>query len=285
MHEALHYETKGEHIVCLLCPHGCRLKESQLGRCQVRQNVEGKLYSLNYALCSSIAMDPIEKKPLNRFFPGSYVLSVGSYGCNFTCSYCQNWSISQEIPPTREISAQQLADLAQKYHREYPKCIGVAYTYSEPLIWYEFVLDSAQRVKRYGLNNVLVTNGYIRPEPLSRLLEYIDAVNLDIKGFSQAYYAKFCGGRLENVLDNVTLIADRCHLEVTTLLVPGENDSEQEIEALAQFLAGINPQIPLHLTRYFPNYHLDLPPTPRTTMEQAYKIAKRHLQYVYLGNL
>jgi pyruvate formate lyase activating enzyme len=285
MYEALHYENKGDRVVCQLCPHNCRLTESQVGICQVRKNIEGKLYALNYGMCSSIALDPIEKKPLKRFFPGSYVLSLGAFGCNFRCSYCQNWNISQEVPQTRQLSPQQLGDLAQNYHKEDPKCIGVAYTYSEPLVWYEFVLDSAKQVRKQGLKNILVTNGYIKPDPLSELLKYIDAVNLDIKGFTEAYYAKFCGGKLENVLDNVKLIDSMCHLEVTTLLVPGENDSEQEVEALAKFLSGVNPEIPLHLTRYFPNYKLDLHPTPLETMEEAYQVAKKYLHYVYLGNV
>ena len=286
MHEAMYYEKKGEgRVVCHLCPHHCHLAEGKLGICQARQNLEGKLYSLNYGQVSSLALDPIEKKPLRRFKPGSSILSVGSFGCNFRCSYCQNWSISQERPDTREIGPEELAGLALGYSSSHPDCIGVAYTYSEPVIWYEYVLDSARAVKQRGLSNVLVTNGYLEQEPLQELLPYIDAVNLDIKSYSNDFYLQLCGGSLTEILDNVRLISQFCHLEVTTLLIPGRNDAAEEIGALAKFLAEIKPDIPLHLTRYFPNYKMDLPPTPLHSMNQALDRARQYLSHVYLGNV
>ncbi|HEX3015521.1 MAG TPA: AmmeMemoRadiSam system radical SAM enzyme [Desulfobacteria bacterium] len=286
MHEALYYDKKEDgRVVCLLCPHHCHLADGQLGTCQARQNVRGGLMSLNYGECSGIALDPIEKKPLHRFHPGSTVLSVGSFGCNFRCSYCQNWSISQEKPETRTISPDELAELAIAYHKRYPACIGVAYTYSEPMIWYEFVLDCAKEVKRRGLANILVTNGYIETAPLRELLKYIDAINLDIKSYQDDFYHQVCGGALNTVLVNAELMAAACHLEVTTLLIPGHNDGAEEIKQLSQFLAQINRDIPLHLTRYFPNYQLNLPPTPRETMQQAARTARQYLNDVSLGNI
>ncbi len=286
VHEAMYFEQKGEgRVVCCLCPHRCRLGEGQLGICQARQNLQGKLYSLNYGQVSSIALDPIEKKSLRHFQPGSSVLSVGSFGCNFRCSYCQNWSISQQKPDTREVSPEELAELALRYASSHPDCIGVAYTYSEPVIWYEYVLDSARRVKQNGLSNVLVTNGYLEKEPLQELLPYIDAINLDIKSYTDDFYRQMCGGFLSHVLDNARLMAGYCHLEVTTLLIPGKNDTAKEIGALAKFLAEIKPDIPLHLTRYFPNYKMDLPPTPRQSMNRALREARQYLKYVHPGNV
>ncbi len=286
MHEAMYYETKSEgRVVCYLCPHHCRLGEGQLGICQARQNLQGKLYSLNYGQVSSISLDPIEKKPLRRFQPGSSILSVGSFGCNFRCSYCQNWSISQQKPDTRKISPEELVDLAQQYKNSHPDCIGIAYTYSEPVIWYEYVLDSSRAVKQYGLSNVLVTNGYLEKEPLQELLPYIDAINLDIKSYADDFYRQLCGASLSPVLENARLMAEYCHLEVTTLLIPGKNDTAEEIGALAKFLAEIRPDIPLHLTRYFPNYKMDLPPTPRHSMNQALHEARQYLTHIYLGNV
>lgn len=286
MREAMYYVKKEQgRVVCLLCFHHCHLDQGQLGICQARRNIVGTLYSLNFGEVSGIALDPIEKKPLKRFRPGTSILSVGSFGCNFRCSYCQNWSISQQRPGTRTISPAELADLAQEYSQSHPDCIGVAYTYSEPMMWYEYVRETARRVKEKGLSNVLVTNGYIEMDPLQELLPYIDAINLDIKAYTEDFYRTLCCGSLPQVLANAKLMAEKCHLEVTTLLIPGQNDGKQEIESLAKFLAEINPDIPLHLTRYFPNYKMDLPPTSRETMESAFGLAKRHLNFVYLGNI
>lgn len=286
MHEAMYYEKQeGRRVICHLCPHHCHLGDGQLGICQVRENHNGTLYSLNYGQCSGFALDPIEKKPLKQFHPGSSILSVGSFGCNFRCSYCQNWSISQERPRTKEITPGELADLAVKYRNREPDCIGVAYTYSEPMMWYEYVLNSAKEVKQRGLVNVLVTNGYIETEPLRQLVPYIDAVNLDIKAYTEDFYRKICRGSLGHVLHNAKIMAEHCHLEVTTLLIPGHNDDVGEIGKLAKFLADIDDNIILHLTRYFPNYKMDLPPTSLDVMEDAYQAAKQYLQFVYLGNV
>ncbi len=286
MHEAKYY-TKGQNNIleCLLCPHHCHMADGQVGICRVRQNNGGNLFSLNYGLCSGLALDPIEKKPLQHFHPGSSVLSVGSFGCNFRCAYCQNWSISQAEPVTRPIEPGQLADMAVDYHTKHAECIGVAYTYSEPLVWYEYVLDSAREVRRRGLVNVLVTNGYIETEPLQALLPYIDAINLDVKAYREDFYRNICHGSLQHVLRNAELMARQCHLEVTTLVITGQNDSPGEIAKLAEFLAKIDDGIILHLTRYFPNYKMELPPTSLASMDAAYRAAKEYLKFVYLGNV
>lgn len=286
MKEAGYYEKRdGGRVVCVLCPHNCHLADGGVGVCQARKNHGGTLYSLNYGQISSLALDPIEKKPIKMFKAGSSVLSAGSFGCNFRCGYCQNWSISQEHPGTRKVLPEELVDLARKYAHSNPHCIGLAYTYSEPAIWYEYVLDCARLAKKAGMDNILVTNGYIEPEPLRELLPHIDAINLDIKSYTEDFYRQLCGGSLHRVLANAKVMAESCHLEVTTLLVPGYNDDPKEIAQLAKFIAGIDSGIPLHLTRYFPNYKMELPPTARETMQTAYDAASKFLRHVFLGNI
>ena len=288
MKSALYWAKKGNdaEVQCLLCPHGCVIAKGQVGRCQVRKNIDGELYSLNYGLVTAEALDPIEKKPLHRFFPGKRVLSLGTFGCNLACSYCQNWQIvhrEQEMlaatylaPEDAVAKAKELMPLGN---------IGIAYTYSEPLMWFEYILDTAKLAQEAGLKNILVTNGYINLKPLKELLPYIDAVNLDIKAFTQDFYNELCEGSLEPVLRSAELFASSCHLEITTLLIPGKNDNLEEIAALAQWIAKIDRQIPLHLTRYFPNYKLQLPPTPYDSMLKAKKVAEVRLVDVLLGNI
>ncbi len=285
--EASYYEKAGGNVRCRLCPQDCSIKPGAAGVCKARGNIGGRLYSLNYGRITSIALDPIEKKPLNRFFPGSYILSAGSFGCNLKCSFCQNWSISQvsESNPdamgiTSEILVQKADELKGKGN------IGIAYTYNEPFIWFEFVLDTAILAKKEGLCNVLVTNGFVNPEPLAEIMPFIDAMNIDVKSFSDDFYRKICGGRLEHVMKTVGEAASRCHVEVTTLIIPDLNDSIDEIDRLAKWLSSVSPDIPLHLSRYFPNYKLmDKPPTSLITLEKAYAKARKHLKYVYLGNI
>ena len=240
---------------------------------------------LNYGKLTSLALDPIEKKPLRRFHPGSLILSVGSFGCNLRCPFCQNHEISMageaEIQ-TVEVSPAQLAGQAAELRAQ--GNIGAAYTYNEPLVSYEYVRDCAELVREQGMVNVLVTNGTIEEGPWRTLLPLIDAVNIDLKGFTPAWYRRL-GGDLETVKRSIALAAEQCHVEVTTLLVPGENDSAEEIRELAQWLASISPEIPLHLSRFFPRYRMiDHPPTP---VEQVYGLAETaqgYLPYVYTGN-
>jgi pyruvate formate lyase activating enzyme len=254
------------------------------GFCKVRRHQDGKLVAGNYGLVSSLSVDPIEKKPLYHFYPGKQILSVGTTGCNLACEFCQNWQISRGAAPTRSMAAGELVGLAKEAQAEYDN-IGLAYTYSEPTVWYEFLLDIMPQIREAGLKNVLVTNAFLNPEPWANLLQWTDAANIDLKGFEESYYRKLCHGRLQPILENIQKAAGKIHLELTTLLIPGENDSPAQIEKMTHWIAGLDPEIPLHLSRYFPNYHLNYPPTPPETMDQAAQIARRHLKYVYLGNL
>ncbi|CUH95190.1 hypothetical protein P22_1260 [Propionispora sp. 2/2-37] len=283
MQRALYYRKGTNSVQCLLCPKECKISEGQSGFCRVRQNRQQTLYAQNYGVCSAYALDPVEKKPLFHFFPGRQILSIGTWGCNFTCHFCQNWRIAQEMPELVSLSPYQVAELA--FEQTQLGNIGVAYTYSEPVVWYEYVLNTARQVKEHGLKNVMVTNGFINHEPLSQLLPYLDALNIDVKAFTGEFYQTVCGGQLEQVKRTVELAAASCHVEITTLLVPGLNDDESEIEALARWLSDVNPDIPLHISRYFPNYRLHKPPTSAATLEKARQTAGKYLHYVYLGNM
>ena len=271
--------------LCELCFHHCALDEGQTGLCRARACQDGKIVSLNYGKLTSLALDPIEKKPLRRFHPGSLILSVGSFGCNMRCPFCQNHEISMAGDsgiPTVEVSPEQLA--AQAAELVPHGSIGVAYTYNEPLTGYEYVRDCAALVHEQGMVNVLVTNGTVEEEPWRALLPLVDAANIDLKGFTPSWYRRL-GGDLETVKRSIVLAAERCHVEVTTLLIPGENDSEEEIRELARWLASISSEIPLHLSRFFPRYRmLDRPPTPVEQVSCLAETARRYLSYVYTGN-
>ena len=272
-------------VTCELCFHHCHLEEGQTGFCRARICRNGAVVLLNYGKLTILALDPIEKKPLRRFHPGSLILSVGSFGCNLRCPFCQNHEISMageaEIQ-TVKVSPAQLAAKASELRAH--GNIGVAYTYNEPLVSYEYVRDCAELVHEQGMVNVLVTNGTIEEGPWRALLPLIDAANIDLKGFTPAWYRRL-GGDSETVKRSIALAAERCHVEVTTLLIPGENDSAEEIRALAQWLASVSQSIPLHLSRFFPQYKMtDRPPTP---VEQVYRLAeaaREYLSYVYTGN-
>ncbi|ATW28833.1 AmmeMemoRadiSam system radical SAM enzyme [Candidatus Formimonas warabiya] len=286
MREGMYYQTREDgYTACALCPRGCVIKPGGTGFCRVRQNRQGILYALNYGKYTALALDPIEKKPLYHFFPGSLILSIGTFGCSFHCSFCQNWQIAHAATDGEEVSPQRLAAWAAEAAKQ--GSIGVAYTYSEPLMWYEFVLEAAQEVKKAGLKNVLVTNGFIRPEPFSRLLPFIDALNIDVKGFTGEFYQKIIKGEFEPVLAAAEMASQAGkHVEITTLLIPGLNDSGEELTQLVDWIAGsLGPEVPLHFSRYFPNYRLDLAPTPIKTLEAAQALARQKLQYVHLGNV
>ncbi|HHZ20786.1 MAG TPA: AmmeMemoRadiSam system radical SAM enzyme [Firmicutes bacterium] len=284
MYTAAYGRTRPDgRVACLLCPQGCVLGDGETGLCRVRVNKDGQLFTANYGQVTALALDPIEKKPLYHFHPGAAILSVGSFGCNLGCSFCQNWEISQQRRAGQLVAPEDLVELARKTQAE--GNIGLAYTYAEPAVWWEFMLETAGRIRAAGLKNVMVTNGYLNPEPWEELLPYLDAVNLDVKAFTGDFYKRHCRGRLEPVLASVERLAGRVHLELTTLLIPGWNDGDDEIRTLAQWLAAIDPKIPLHLTRYYPQYQMDLPPTPPETLERAYRIAREKLDFVYIGNL
>lgn len=287
MKEAYFWEkAEGRRVRCFLCPHHCYLRPGQRGICRVRQNVDGTLYTLNYGQVSSYAVDPTEKKPLYHFFPGSYLFSLGTFGCNLSCGFCQNWSISREEPPTVAIPPRRAVELTLSARAREPRVVGLAYTYNEPAIWFEYVLETARLAKEEGLVNCLVTNGFLEEAPLRDLLPLVDAMNVDVKAFRPQFYRKVCKGDRDPVLRTVE-ISHRagCHVEVTNLLIPGYNDSDEEIGQLVDWLAGISPDIPLHFSRYFPNYLFTEPPTPLATLEKAAEIARGKLHYVYVGNV
>ncbi|MGB9904639.1 MAG: AmmeMemoRadiSam system radical SAM enzyme [Desulfotomaculales bacterium] len=285
MKEALFYEKKGGGLVfCRLCPKQCTIRPGHRGFCRVRENREGVLYALNYGKYTAAALDPVEKKPLYHFYPGAAIYSLGTFGCNLHCGFCQNWEIAHGEPSPQEITPEKAVAEAVRYRERGSRNIGIAFTYSEPLMWYEFVYDTARLAKEKGLQNVLVTNGYVGEEPLRALLPFIDAMNIDVKGFTGEYYRRTCAGKLEPVLRTVEISSGRCHVELTTLLVTGLNDSEEEISKLAEWVAGVDRNIPLHFSRYFPNYKMDLPPTPLPVLRRAAETAGRKLNYVYVGN-
>lgn len=270
---------------CEICPHHCRMEEGHLGLCRGRRNRKGQIGSDNYGKITALALDPIEKKPLYHFYPGSRVLSVGSYGCNLNCPFCQNCDISMadgNKVETADISCEELVKKALFYRDR--GNIGLAYTYNEPLIGYEFVRDCAALAKEKGLKNVVVTNGYICEKPLLELLPVIDAMNIDLKGFTQDYYHKLRGD-LATVKRSIELAINHCHVEVTTLIVPGENDTREEMEQLSGWLASLNPEIPLHISRFFPRWQMqDREATPVNQVYYLAEIARENLKYVYEGN-
>lgn len=283
MQEVKLYEKVGDKLKCRLCPHGCLLKPQQTGICLARKNSGEKIVSLNYGKITSLALDPIEKKPFKRFMPGSVILSAGSFGCNFKCEFCQNYEISQQEADFRILSPQQLADIALSMVKD--GNIGIAFTYNEPLIWYEFVYDCSKINKEQGLKNVLVTNGYINKEPMEALLPFIDAMNIDLKSFEPKFYRDICKGSLAPVMSTIEMCAKSCHVEVTTLIIPGYNDSDEQIASLSEWLAALSPELPLHLTAYHPDYRMEIP--PQTSRERLYEladVAKTSLHYVYCGN-
>ena len=271
---------------CDLCFHNCSLEEGQTGFCRARKNVQGVITSVNAHWITSLALDPIEKKPLYHFYPGSKILSIGSFGCNLACPFCQNHSIatmSFQNKHAKCMSSVEIVNLAVDFIPQ--GNIGIAFTYNEPLIGIEFVLETSKCAKQFKLKTVLVTNGTISEKYLMEILPYIDAMNIDLKGFTQEFYAKL-NGNLEQVKHTIELSHSRTHVELTTLIIPGENDSEEDMEKEAQWIASVNPEIPLHLSRFFPNHlWMDKEITPLDTLIKLERIAKQYLKHVHLGNV
>ncbi len=282
-HKAMYWEVEGNKIRCQLCPQFCLIKVGHLGLCQTRKNVNQQLMAINYGEITSIALDPIEKKPLYHYKPGSNILSVGTYGCNMKCGFCQNHSISQNKAESRYIPINELLKILDSVENN----IGIAFTYNEPFMWYEYIYDICSKIKEKNKEQsiVMVTNGYINPEPLKKIISYIDGFNIDLKAFNPSFYHKICKADLKPVLKTIEIAQKECHVEVTTLMITDENDSIDEIESIAQFLSNLNRDIPLHLTRYYPNYKMKNPPTDIQKMILAKEKAKQHLNYVYLGNI
>lgn len=271
---------------CSICPRKCQLKEGQVGFCRARACVNGNVVPINYGKVTSLALDPIEKKPLFHFYAGSKILSVGSFGCNLRCPFCQNYEISMagiDDIAHQAVTPWELTDLAIKLAHEPAGNLGVAFTYNEPFISYEFVRDCCVLLHQAGLKTVLVSNGHINREPLVELLPLIDAMNIDLKGFSQAYY-DYVGGNFECAKQTIATAFNKCHVEVTTLIVPTKNDSTEEMEAEAKWLASVSSEIPLHISRYFPRYKSDIPATPVETVYRLRDTAQKYLKFVHTGN-
>src|SRR4030042_483611 len=286
MKEAQFYKKlKNKLVQCRLCPHFCVIKEGMTGKCKVRKNINGVLYSLSYGKPVSINLDPITKKPLYHFLPQTLTFSIGMAGCNLSCQWCQNWEISQKAAEEfkiEKISPEKLIEEALK-----SGCPSISYTYTEPFVSYEYIFDLAKLAKKRGLKNISVTNGYVNEEPFEKIALYIDAMNIDLKSFNEKTYEKFCGGKLKPVLDTIKRAHKAgIHIEITTLLIPDLNDNEKELEKIAKFIASIDKKIPWHISRFFPMYKiLDKHTTPISSLEKAYKIGKKHLKYVYVGNI
>lgn len=288
MLEALFYtKIENQTLRCDLCPWNCVLKSGQTGVCKVRTNQNGLLYTQVYNKIAAFGIDPIEKKPLYHFHPGKNILSIGEVGCNLQCTFCQNHRISQcyaeNFKGFKKISSKEIIAEAQKtYHN-----IGIAYTYNEPFTFYEFMLDTARLARQKELKNVVVSNGYINPEPLKVLLPFIDAFNIDLKAFTPDFYQKQTKGKLQPVLETLKIIAkSNAHLEITNLVIPELNDDESLFAEMVMWIADeLGNEVPLHLSRYFPQYKMDFPATPVSKLERLYDLAKQCLQHVYLGNV
>ena len=275
------------HAICETCPRRCRLADGAVGFCRARRAEGGRVISANYGRITSIALDPVEKKPLAFFHPGANILSVGSYGCNLRCPFCQNDAISQnggDGVSWQVATPEKLADLAESL-RDGKGNIGLAYTYNEPLVGWEFVRDCAHEVKARGMCNVLVSNGCASERTVAELAPLLDAANIDIKGPSQEYY-DWLGGNFESVCRTTRMLHESgCHVEATTLVVPGRNDTDADMDAVAGFIASVSPDIPLHVTRFFPRWRMsDVEPTPVSTVRRLADVAKRRLHRVLVGN-
>jgi pyruvate formate lyase activating enzyme len=282
MKEASYYSKLDDNRVeCGLCPHHCKIPSGRRGLCLTRENIDGVLIAANYCKPVSTAIDPIEKKPLYHYYPGSSIFSTGPAGCTFKCDFCQNFGISQVALNVQEIGVKRLLAMVLESNT-----IGIAYTYSEPTIWFETIMELGTLVHAHGLKNVMVTNGYIEPGPLKELLTVVDAMNIDIKSMNESFYRRLCKGSLPEVLRTCETAKNAgCHVEITNLLIPGENDSPEETIRLADFIAThLGKETPLHLSRYFPRYRLNQPPTPSSLLERAWEIARQRLDYVYIGN-
>lgn len=279
MREALYYQVEGSLVKCELCPNYCTLSDGDVGRCRGKKAIDGKLFAINYGLYASLAVDPIEKKPLHRYKPRTNVLSIGPNSCNMNCNFCQNWVISQQACPTKNITTNQLAELVRQYSPW-----QVAFTYTEPLMWYEFILDFVKDFPE--INIILVTNGYLCTKPFLDILPHVSAMNIDLKGINKSFYETLCAASIDPVLENIQLAYEAgIHLEITNLLIPGFNDSDDDVNRLCSFIRSISPEIPLHISAYHPSYKLRVQATDIERIKHACKIASTYLKYVYAGNV
>ena len=294
MKESYLYQKSGDYVVCQTCNHRCRIAPYKRGLCGVRENQRGKLYSLIYGRIIAENIDPIEKKPLYHFMPGSFSLSIASVGCNFRCRWCQNWDIAQctkenvDRAEFTNIMGIEMEPGQIIEHAKRASCPSISYTYTEPTIFLEFAFDTMKLAKKAGLKNIWVSNGYMTKETLDLISPYLDAINVDLKGFSEENYLKYSGAKLQPVLDNIKEIYKRkIHIEVTTLIIPGVNDDKKQLNDIAHFLFHISNELPWHISRFFPAYKMiDTPVTPIETLKLAESLGKKAgLKWVHLGNI
>ncbi len=289
MKEAYLYEkSDNKSVHCFLCGHHCRIQDNNFGNCRARQNISGTLYTLVYAKASAIGIDPIEKKPLYHFFPGTMSFSLATKGCNFHCAFCQNWGISQGSIADNGFSGEDFLPEEVVQASLKHKCKSISYTYTEPTIFFEYAFDTAKLAKEKGLSNIFVTNGYMTKDCLQMILPYLDAANVDLKFFRDESYQKICSARLKPVLDSIKEMHNLgIWIEITTLVIPKENDSEEELSDIAEFIANIDKNIPWHVSGFHPDYKfIDHPATSETTLRKAQEIGyKAGLKFVYAGNV
>jgi pyruvate formate lyase activating enzyme len=278
-------QRSGERLECLLCPHSCLIAAGKTGICGIRKNTGKKIELTTYGVISGLALDPVEKKPLYHYFPGTSILSIGSYGCNMKCDFCQNYHISQDVSGISAWRAtpDEIADKVKNASRN----IGIAFTYNEPVIWFEYVIDVSRRVKEIGFHTVMVSNGFVAEDPLKEYMGLIDAFNIDLKAFNDEFYRKITGATIAPVKRALRRIASGGnHLEITTLLIPGLNDSESEMKELVKWISGeLGRDVPFHISRYYPMHKRNDNATPYSTVLKFYEIASEYLSYVYMGNI
>jgi pyruvate formate lyase activating enzyme len=287
MQEAMFWsEVADLKVKCTLCPHECLIPEGKTGICRVRMNRDGKLFSMVFGEPVALHSDPVEKKPLYHFCPGKQILSTGTYGCNLRCSFCQNYHLSQSGPREGSFSHVTPEELV-RHAAGIAGNIGMAYTYNEPTVFYEYMLETAQKVKEAGMKNVMVSNGFILPDPLLKLIPHIDAFNIDLKSFRDDFYRQWTGGSLAPVLETLKIITQSGkHLEITHLVIPDLNDSAGDFTDMIGWISeNLGKNVPLHLSRYFPAYKMEQPPTPAGTLSQFARLASSTLRYVYTGNM
>lgn len=289
MQEAILYSRlDGATVQCALCAHRCVIHDGKTGICGVRRNTKGVLYSLVYGQVAAAHIDPIEKKPLFHFLPGTSSFSISTVGCNFRCDFCQNWEISQAAEALTTVKAETISPETIVKQAQAHQAPSISYTYTEPTIYFEYALDTMKLARKAGIKNVFVTNGFMTPECLAEAQPYLDAANVDLKSFSDDFYAKVCGGRLAPVLDSIRLMHQyKIWVEVTTLVIPGMNDSRKELQGIAHFLAGVDASIPWHISKFFPGYKMaSAQATPLAKLQEAHAIGKETgLRYVYMGNI
>ncbi|MFH2020787.1 MAG: AmmeMemoRadiSam system radical SAM enzyme [archaeon] len=289
MHEAMFYTKEEELVKCTLCPHNCRIPDGKSGICAVRKNCGGKLYSEVYGKSIAYHIDPIEKKPLFHFFPGEKIFSFATAGCNFKCDFCQNWDISQiSKGKSGQIIGEEFSPKEIARHAVLSGCKSIAMTYNEPTIFFEYAYDTCIEAKKHDIKTVFVSNGFINKAPINKISKVLDAINIDLKSYSEDFYKRVCGGKLEPVLNAIKEYHKQgVWVEITTLVIPGQNDSEEELKRIAGFIASVDKNIPWHISRFHPDYKMTrLNATPIETLEMAYKIGKKAgLNFVYVGNV